>query len=282
MSVPACIVIDDPLLRPRYGFLNFYKLLDWLKAEDLAATIAFIPFNYRRSGPRIAKLLRDNPDRLSICVHGCDHTRGEFASTDSAYLDGICALAKERMTTHERLYGLPWDNLIVFPQGEFSNEAMKALKAAGFVAAVNTLDDTCHYDLSGRYVMDFGFPLVTRRNPERTDDFIQDAEFRRPIIITQHHWDFAHGFDYLTKFTRELKAKIPDLKWMPLGRIACEIGLVPSSRCHSDPIRHPPQQKLKIALRRYLCEFRDNYVQPLRLRLNLSRVHTASSDQRRD
>jgi hypothetical protein len=136
----ACLIVDDPRIIKRYGFINFSKFIDWLIDEDIAATFAFIPWNYRRTDPSIARLLINNKDRVSIFVHGCDHTKAEFASNDNLYLEGICALARKRMMEHERIYGLPWDNVMVFPQGKFSPEAMNALKSTGYLAAINSIN----------------------------------------------------------------------------------------------------------------------------------------------
>ena len=78
----ASIIIDDPLLRKSYGFLNFESLLRLAKQHNFHTAIAFIPHNFRRSSPRITRMFRENASRLSICFHGNDHTEAEFASTD--------------------------------------------------------------------------------------------------------------------------------------------------------------------------------------------------------
>ena len=78
----ACLVIDDPPLWPRYGFLSFSALADSMQSTNFKTTIAFIPWNYSRSAAATADLFRRNASALSLCVHGCDHTGGEFASND--------------------------------------------------------------------------------------------------------------------------------------------------------------------------------------------------------
>lgn len=270
MSEPlACIVVDDPCLSRHYGFIDFSMFLDWLNDEDLASTFAFIPWNYRRTDPTTANLFINNPYRLSICVHGCDHTKGEFASTDRLYLEGICALARKRMMDHERIYGVPWDNVMVFPQGKFSPEAMHALRSTGYLAAVNSIDASCEYNMSRQYVTEFGFPLITRRYPINIDDFVYDSEAGKPILIVQHHSDFADGFVRLTKFTRELKRRVTGIKWMPIGHIVSSMGLKPQPLNHCQPIHQTKRERAIIALRRHLCEFRDNYVHSLKRNLSI-------------
>src|SRR5262249_51449052 len=42
----ASLIIDDPLLRPRYGFLSYASLAESMRQNDFKTTIAFIPWNY--------------------------------------------------------------------------------------------------------------------------------------------------------------------------------------------------------------------------------------------
>jgi hypothetical protein len=67
----ANIIIDDPLLRENYGYLNYRKLLDLMDKHNFFSTIAFIPWNYKRTDKKIAALFKERPDRFSLCVHGC-------------------------------------------------------------------------------------------------------------------------------------------------------------------------------------------------------------------
>ncbi len=134
----ACLVIDDPLLRRRYGFLDFEKLLELMEHRQFCTSIAFIPWNFRRSNRRMAGLFTANPHRYSLNVHGCDHTRGEFGTSDDLLLRQQAQQALERMNLHHKLTGVGFDDVMVFPQGIFSMAAMKALKSCGYLAAVNS------------------------------------------------------------------------------------------------------------------------------------------------
>ena len=96
----ASIIVDDPLLRKEYGFLNFETLLRLTKQHNFHTTIAFIPHNFRRSSPRITRMFRENASRLAICFHGNDHTGGEFASTDTALLNTLLRVAEDRIDLH--------------------------------------------------------------------------------------------------------------------------------------------------------------------------------------
>ena len=41
----ACLVIDDPLLKATYGFVNFRELLSLMQRHNFSSNIAFIPWN---------------------------------------------------------------------------------------------------------------------------------------------------------------------------------------------------------------------------------------------
>src|SRR5262249_39112641 len=137
-SPHACFIVDDPLLKRRYGFLDYQRLLDLMERERFCTSLAFIPWNFKRSDPGVAKLFATHPDRYSLCVHGCDHTRGEFGITDQHLLRAKSQKSLERMALHRKRSGLRFDNIMVFPQGIFSTAAMDALKSCDYLAAVNS------------------------------------------------------------------------------------------------------------------------------------------------
>src|SRR5262249_23539858 len=134
----ANIVIDDPLLRKSYGFLNYSRLLEEMDRSAFTSTIAFIPWNYKRTDSTIARLVRERSDKFRLCVHGCDHTGGEFATTDLADLNRRIQLATKRMDAHEHLTGVSYTPVMVFPQGRFSSVSLAALKRNNYLAAVNS------------------------------------------------------------------------------------------------------------------------------------------------
>src|SRR5262249_21817904 len=103
----ANFIIDDPLLRKSYGFLNYARLLEAMDTYEFATTIAFIPWNYKRTCASIARLIKARSDRFSVCIHGCDHTASEFACTDVEQLNTQLRLATQRMRAHEQSTGVP-------------------------------------------------------------------------------------------------------------------------------------------------------------------------------
>ena len=133
----ACLIIDDPLLKPTHGFVDFQELLSLMKRHNFSTNIAFIPWNWRRSAPEVVRLFRENPEHFSLSVHGCDHTRAEFGSPSQQRLYWKAQQALERMNRHESITGISHDRVMVFPQGIFSEAAMSALKRTDLIASVN-------------------------------------------------------------------------------------------------------------------------------------------------
>src|SRR5258708_30510259 len=96
-EIGACLIVDDPPLKPRYGFLNYQEALRLMDEHNFATTVAFIPWNWRRTDARTVQLFHQRSDRLSICIHGCDHTAKEFAERSTAILNKRINVATHRM-----------------------------------------------------------------------------------------------------------------------------------------------------------------------------------------
>jgi hypothetical protein len=224
----ACFIIDDPLLKDdRYGFLQYGRLVESMRQRKFSTSIAFIPWNYRRSGDGVSTLFSSNGDVPSLCIHGCDHTGGEFATTDSASLRTKAQMALERMRIHRRLSGVPFDDVMVFPQGLFSAEAMAALKASGYLAAVNTdlFPSTQPETLLLRDLLDVAvtrfadFPVFGRRYPRDLAEFAFDLFLGKPVLAVEHHGYFRNGYAALESFVEQLNNLDERLEWSDLGTI---------------------------------------------------------------
>jgi len=272
----ANLMIDDPSLLHRYGFIDYGQLVDVTRDNDFAVTIAFIPWNYKKSHRKTVDLFSANHNRLSICVHGCDHAASEFASMDDIMLNWKISLARKRMEHHKRRFGLSYDNAIVFPHGAFSVESMRVLRQHRFTAAVNSTIFARNY-YGGLKVRDFitpsttyyGLPLFLRRSPKHIEDFAYDLFFGRPALIVQHSVDFAEGWDRVIAFVNQLKSMEPRLKWRPLGKIVekmCPADQQIQAEIRGDGLtphvdrRYSLKSWFEAALRRTMCEMRDRIV----------------------
>jgi hypothetical protein len=224
----ACLVIDDPLLKATHGFVDFQELLFLMKRHKFSTNIAFIPWNWRRSAPEVVRLFKENPERYSVSVHGCDHTRAEFGSSSQQRLYWKSQQALNRMNRHESITGIRHDPVMVFPQGIFSEAAMSALKRTDLIAAVNndiisadphpraiTVSDV--WDIA---VMGYPFPLFTRRYPwEGIENFAFDALLGKPAIAVIHHDYCSDHCARLVNFIQRLNALQRAPTWRGLGDV---------------------------------------------------------------
>ena len=225
----ACLIIDDPLLRRKYGCVDFERLLASMQVHRFSTSVAFIPWNWRRSSPEIVSLFKKNPEHFSLSVHGCDHVNKEFGASDRLRLYGKARRALERMSQHARDTGLQHDCVMVFPQGVFSKAGMDALKHTTFIGAAN--NDVVSTDagqpaltiadLWAPAVMRYSsFPIFTRRYPwEGIENFAFDILLGKPALIVIHHDYCSDGYDRLTTFVEALNGLNCSLHWNNLGNV---------------------------------------------------------------
>jgi hypothetical protein len=227
----GCLIVDDPPLKPRYGFLHFREALELMDKHNFTTTIAFIPWNWRRTNPRTVDIFQKRPDRFSLCVHGSDHTGGEFAARSTAQLNRRIKAASGRMEFLLQRTSLQPARIMIFPQGAFSPETGRVLKLNGFVAAVNTevapsnnaRNETTIADLWDVAIMKYGtFPIFTRRYlTHGIENFAFDGLLGKPCLIVAHHDVFKnHGRD-LVDFIAKLNSLKWNLRWRALSDAIC-------------------------------------------------------------
>lgn len=227
-GIRACLIVDDPTLVKNYGHFKYGPILDEMRSGGFAINVGFIPWNRRRSDPKIVSLVKSNSDRFSIAVHGCDHTRAEFGSTNEATLEWLASTAGSRMDSHKQRYELDYDRLMIFPQGIFSAESAGALKRNNFWAAVNT--DVCATnDQAGvpvGEIMDLaitkygGFPVVTRRYLwHGLENFAFDILLEKPCLVVTHQQDYKEDARHVMEGLRAISKLNAKLDWSTLGEV---------------------------------------------------------------
>ena len=222
----ARFIIDDPLLAERYGFLDYRALLSSMQREGYGTSIAFIPWNYRRTSSLTASSLFGQRSDFSLCVHGCDHTNKEFDAADQALLEWKAGLALERMEAHHTRTGLKFERVMVFPQGRFSSDALLALRSADYLAAVNSTCFPTDDKLGPLAIADFlrpavtrfhGFPIFQRRYPRNLVDSAFDMFLGKPALLVEHPQYFREGFEHLETYVKGLHAVEPTVSWPTLS-----------------------------------------------------------------
>lgn len=222
----ARLILDDPGLSKRYGFLDYEKLLRSMQRFGYGTSIAFIPWNGWRTTRKNAARLLFQGSRLSICIHGCDHTNREFETQDATLLDIKSSLAMQRMEAQQRRTGAPFERVMVFPQGRFSTAALQALRANRYLAAVNTTAFPVDYSAEDIRVGDFLRPAITRYNgfsvflrhyPRRIFDFAFDLFIGKPALVVEHHPYFREGYEAVEAVVAQLHNVDPTLTWPSLS-----------------------------------------------------------------
>jgi hypothetical protein len=173
-------------------------------------------------------MFRDNASRLAICFHGNDHTGAEFASADMALLGTMLDVAERRMRLHTKLTGLACSKVMVFPQGNFSVEAMSALKSSSFYAAVNTepypMGNPVRLtvqELAQPAVFRYSnFPLFIRRpiSEMGSHDIAFNLFFGRPVLIVEHH-EILQRPESLAEIAARINAVEPTIQWSNLETV---------------------------------------------------------------
>jgi hypothetical protein len=234
---PKCFanfIIDDPPVRDRYGFFSPARYLAALAEIPHATTVAFIPWNRHRSTARAAEFFRSHRSHLSLCVHGCDHTGGEFASFNRTVLSGKCRLALQRTEVLRQLTGLSCDPVMVFPQGLFSKAAVAALRENEFLAAVNSTLFPTDAQAGEFSVADLiepayasleDFPIFLRRYPRDPVQCAIDIFLGRPLLLVEHHDYFRHGYAECRRFLEAMNSLRCCISWERLDHIVQRVCL---------------------------------------------------------
>ena len=228
-ALGANLIVDDPSLKRRYGFLDFRRVLAAMHRHGFSTTIAFIPWNWWRTRSKTAALFRSDTERFSLTIHGCDHTAHEFGTHSVPILQRKIALALERAERHLRKTGLRVSPIMVFPQGVFSAEAAEALQRSSFMAAVNTDVHPSNGDANPRTEVRelwrpaitkySGFPIFTRRYMEHgLENVAFDALLGKPCLLVAHHEVFKDGASNLIAFVERVNAQIRPI-WSSLENV---------------------------------------------------------------
>jgi hypothetical protein len=224
----AALIVDDPGIRPRHGFLRVEPLIADMEQRNYATTIGFIPLNAGRSQAEIAPLFRNHEERLSLCVHGCDHTRHEFGDPDPGHLHLLARIAMARMRRLEQTAGVPFSPIMVFPHGVFNGEALQALRGNGYIAGVNShIHPRGPRDAATRIrdhltlalVADAAAPVFQRKPAQGpVVNFQVQAFLGQPLLAGAHHDICRDGMRPLHDHVARVRDMVPGVQWASLAR----------------------------------------------------------------
>jgi hypothetical protein len=237
-AASACLVIDDPLLKQRHGFLDYSQMLDLMRRHNFATTIAFIPWNWRRSAPGTVALFINNPNHYSLSIHGCNHTAAEFGGNNRELLFEKSQRSLLLMELHERETGIQHDRVMVFPHGVFSKAAMAAIKRTDLFATAssevaskgNAPEPVTTAEVWEVAIMRYSeCALFSRRSlGEGIENIAFDLLLGKPASIIIHHDECDDDYQRITELVDRINALPVALQWRGLG----------------DALRHSCRQRL--------------------------------------
>lgn len=236
----ANLTIDDANLREPYGFLDYDGLLMEMEKHNFHTTIAFIPWNYDRTEPKVVALVRSHPERFSICIHGDNHDHKEFTDYNSKPLSvQVSALRQSlaRMGRFQTLTGIPYDKVMVFPHSVAPEKTFEALKMNNYLATVNSGNIPMGsirppgilFALRPVTLSFADFPSILRYSvavPTPTyliaiNDFLDN-----PLFFYCHHELFEHGIDAFDQVADRVNKLDPETRWRSLADIVRHLYFV--------------------------------------------------------
>jgi hypothetical protein len=187
----------------------------------------------------VVSVFHEHPDRFSISVHGDNHDHQEFGPFSDKPVAGQIIDIKQalaRMAAFQKLTGLTYDPVMVFPHKISPQATLAYLKRYNFWATFNgdnvPLDAVPPTDpnfaLRPATLAFAHFPSVHRYSTEYPiPDWVlaMDAFLGNPMLFYCHESYFATGigaFDHLADGVNHLA---PDTEWRGLGYIAQHLYL---------------------------------------------------------
>ena len=258
----ANLTLDDPALTEPFYHLNFAALLKEMELHNFHTTIAFVPANYQKSELSVVNLFLEHPDRFSLVQHGNNHDGYEFYKysvsandkppgiSDGSYdttnytarplaeQESDITQGLSRLAQHQKLTGIPFDQIMIFPYGISPAPTLALLKKYNYLATVNAddvpLDATrpSRWDY-GMYQanMDYGnFPSLSRREVgdyspfrlRRIQPSIFDLFVGKPALLFSHVYEgqlFSNGISDFDPIADQLNSLSGELEWCSLGYI---------------------------------------------------------------
>ena len=213
----ACFIFDDPNLHwPRYGCVNFEQIAAHAAKENYRVAFAMIPLDTWFTHKATAQVFRDNAERLSLLVHGNDHTKIELARSYSpARRVALLQQAIRRIERFEHNSGLQVARVMVPPHGACSEEMLADVPKYGFEAACISHGSLRAHNKTSPWTKCLGYspseliqgcPVLPRWSLTNSGEntVLLAAFLRQPIVLRAHHRDVKDGLDLLDGFARTI------------------------------------------------------------------------------
>ena len=229
----ACFMFDDANLHwRRYGFIDYAAMARHAALHNYHAAFSTVPLDAWRVHDPTATLFREHASRLSLLIHGNNHTKQELArsrSKENSLL--FFAQALRRIEALERRSGLIVARVVSPPHSACAQDAFGTMLRLGYEAVCVSWSELIRYNDVSRFPADMGtdmtelfgrgFPVIPRIKllPDCTTQVLLALFLDQPIIIYGHHYDAADGLVTLAEVA-ECVNKLGGVHWTDMKSIA--------------------------------------------------------------
>jgi hypothetical protein len=228
----ACFIFDDPNLHwLRYGFVDYRQLATHAERENYHVSFATIPLDTWFTHRGAAEIFRNRKNRLSLLVHGNNHTKRELARpyTEPERIF-LLKQAIQRIERLEHRSGLAVSRVMVPPHGACSEEMLAALPACGFEAACISHGSLRAHNRSRAWTKTLGIlpfelirgcPVLPRWGVtgDLKNTILLAAFLKQAIILRGHHQDLKEGPELLDDLARFINGLGP-VAWLNMTDMA--------------------------------------------------------------
>jgi hypothetical protein len=261
----AVFLLDDPNLHWKsYGFLDFAEAAAAAREHRYHLALAMVPIDAWFAHPAAARIFRENPEQLSLLMHGNDHLARELARPfDEDERLALLGQALRRISRFERRSGVPVARVMAAPHGVCSEEMARAMHALEFEAVTISRPypwlarppahwlarpPACGPTVAMRPTepVTGGLPVLLRTTLDHgEDDLVFRAFLDQPLIVSGHHDDLSTGLGRLAELAGSIN-RIDGVRWGSLTEIARSSF---STRLEQGVLRiRPHARRLSVAL----------------------------------
>jgi hypothetical protein len=210
----ACFVFDDPSLYwQSYGFINFHALAAHAVKHNYYVSVATIPLDAWWVNRRVADILRSSNPRLSLVIHGNNHTHKELVSRANGKPPiSVAAQALQRMERLEQRHGVAISRIMEAPHGAICEAFFAPMLALNYEATLATTELLVRNSLQTVWpagvgmdmseILGGGLPVLPRIRMSAywKNEVLLAAFLGQPIVLAGHHQDAVGQLKLLSDF----------------------------------------------------------------------------------
>ncbi len=229
----ACLMFDDPNLHWKsYGYVRYPQLIENAREHNYHVSFATVPLDGWYVNRATAALFQKHADRLSLLVHGNNHTQKELAQNYSnSFRQTLAVQSLARIARLEKAGGVEVSRVMAAPHGACSDAMAGVLMRAGFEAACISRGSIMGHNQDkawpagvGLEVSEFmgqGLPIIPRFRvtQEWPHEVLLAAFLGQPIIPVGHHEDLADGLGLLEAVAGVINS-LGEVQWLDMKSIA--------------------------------------------------------------